>query len=154
MICPFCSHPDQKVLDSRDAREGQSIRRRRECLECGRRFTTFETYERPRLFVVKRDGTRQEFNSEKILNSMLLACGKRPVPVERLRIAASQIERDLFQEFEDEVPSTEVGERVMRVLRAIDTVAYVRFASVYQEFESLSDFSLILKACRTPVQAD
>jgi transcriptional repressor NrdR len=154
MICPFCSHPDQKVLDSRDAREGQSIRRRRECLECGRRFTTFETYERPRLFVVKRDGTRQEFASEKVLNSMLLACGKRPVPVERLRNAASQIERDLFQEFEDEVPSTEVGERVMRALREIDTVAYVRFASVYQEFESLSDFNLILKACRTPVQAE
>lgn len=150
MICPFCSHPDQKVLDSRDAREGQSIRRRRECIECGRRFTTFETYERPRLFLVKRDGTRQEFSSEKVLNSMLLACGKRPVPVERLRDAASQIERDLFQEFEDEVPSTEVGERVMRALREIDTVAYVRFASVYQEFESLSDFSSILKRCRTP----
>ncbi len=150
MICPFCSYPDQKVLDSREAREGQSIRRRRECLQCGRRFTTFETYERARLFVVKRDGTRQEFAMDKVLSSMLLACGKRPVPVDTLREAASQIERDLFQEHEDEVPSTEIGERVMRVLREIDTVAYVRFASVYQEFESLSDFSSILKRCKTP----
>lgn len=99
--------------------------------------------------MVKRDGTRQEFLSEKVLNSMILACGKRPVPVERLRIAASQIERDLFQEHEDEVPSTEVGERVMRALREIDTVAYVRFASVYQEFESVSDFSSILRSCRS-----
>ncbi len=148
MICPFCNHPDQKVLDSRDAREGQSIRRRRECIECGRRFTTFETYERPRLFVVKRDGTRQEFLGEKVLNSMILACGKRPVSVDVLRNTASKIEQDLVQEHDDEVPSTEVGERVMRALREIDTVAYVRFASVYQEFESLSDFSTILKRCK------
>lgn len=150
MICPFCSCPDQKVLDSRDAREGQAIRRRRECVQCGRRFTTFETYERPRLFVVKRDGTRQEFDPQKILNSMILACGKRPVPVESLRDTVSSIERDLYQEHDDEVASTEIGERVMRALREIDTVAYVRFASVYQEFESISDFSTILKRCKSP----
>lgn len=119
-------------------------------MQCGRRFTTFETYERPRLFVVKRDGTRQEFDAQKILNSMILACGKRPVPVESLRDAVSSIERDLYQEHDDEVASTEIGERVMRALRDIDTVAYVRFASVYQEFESISDFSTILKRCKSP----
>jgi len=150
MVCPFCSFPDQKVLDSRDAREGQAIRRRRECIGCGRRFTTFESYERPRLFVVKRDGTRQEFSFDKVLNSMILACGKRPVPVEMLRNTATGIERDLLQEYDDEVPSTEIGERVMKSLRQIDTVAYVRFASVYQEFESLSDFGAILKRCKAP----
>ncbi len=148
VICPFCSHPDQRVLDSRVARDGQAIRRRRECINCERRFTTFEIYERPRLFVVKRDGTRQEFAPEKLLNSMLLACGKRPVAVERLREAVSNLEKGLYEEFDDEVPSTVIGERVMRVLREIDTVAYVRFASVYQEFESVSDFSSILKRCR------
>lgn len=148
VICPFCSHPDQRVLDSRVARDGQAIRRRRECINCERRFTTFEVYERPRLFVVKRDGTRQEFAPDKLLNSMLLACGKRPVPVERLREAVANLERGLYEEFDDEVASTEIGERVMRILREIDTVAYVRFASVYQEFDSVSDFSTILKRCR------
>jgi transcriptional repressor NrdR len=100
--------------------------------------------------VVKRDGTRQEFDAQKILNSMILACGKRPVPVESLRDTVSSIERDLYQEHDDEVASTEIGERVMRALRDIDTVAYVRFASVYQEFESISDFSTILKRCKSP----
>lgn len=98
--------------------------------------------------MVKRDGTRQEFEPTKLLNSMLLACGKRPVPVERLREAVSMLEKGLYEEFDDEVASTEIGERVMRLLRDIDTVAYVRFASVYQEFESVSDFSSILKRCR------
>jgi transcriptional repressor NrdR len=145
MHCPYCGYPDQKVLESRVAREGEAIRRRRECLACGRRFTTFEIPERPRLFVVKRDGSRQEFSREKVLNSMLIACGKRPVPLETLRDASADIERDLFQEYEEEVPSTAVGERVMRSLSGIDTVAYVRFASVYQEFETLGDFTRIVE---------
>ncbi|HVL40358.1 MAG TPA: ATP cone domain-containing protein, partial [Fimbriimonadaceae bacterium] len=100
MKCPYCGHEDQKVLDSRPARDGEAIRRRRECLGCERRFTTFEAPERPRLYVVKRDGTREEFNREKVLGSMLIACGKRPVPVETVREAAEFIERDVFQEFE------------------------------------------------------
>lgn len=145
MHCPYCGYPDQKVLESRVAREGEAIRRRRECLACGRRFTTFETPERPRLFVVKRDGSRQEFSRDKVLTSMVIACGKRPVPVETLRNAACDIERDLFQEFEEEVSSSVVGERVMRSLAGIDTVAYVRFASVYQEFETLGDFTRIVE---------
>jgi transcriptional repressor NrdR len=146
MKCPYCGSCEQKVLDSRPAREGEAIRRRRECDACGRRFTTFEAPERPRLFVVKRGGAREEFSREKVLGSMLVACGKRPVPIETVRAAAERIERDLFTEFEDEVPSTEVGERVMHALMGIDTVAYVRFASVYREFASLSDFREIVES--------
>ena len=149
MKCPYCGFDDQKVLDSRPAREGEAIRRRRECLSCGRRFTTFEAPELPRLYLVKRGGARQEFSREKVLNSMLVACGKRPVPLETLRAAAERIETDLFQEFVDEVPSTEVGERVMRELKAVDTVAYVRFASVYKQFETIADFQNIVEDVST-----
>jgi transcriptional repressor NrdR len=146
MKCPYCGHEDQKVLDSRPARDGEAIRRRRECLRCERRFTTFEAPERPRLYVVKRDGTREEFNREKVLGSMLIACGKRPVPVETVREAAEFIERDVFQEFEDEVSSREIGDRVMRALKMIDPIAYVRYASVYKEFSSVEDFRDIVSS--------
>lgn len=145
MRCPFCGYIDQKVLDSRPAREGDSIRRRRECLSCGRRFTTFEEPERPRLFVVKRGGAREEFSRDKCLTSMLIACRKRPIPVEVLKDAVERIERDLFHEFEDEVPTKAIGERVMRELQTIDQVAYVRFASVYREFETVRDFARIVE---------
>lgn len=146
MKCPFCGFADQKVLDSRPARDSEAIRRRRECIGCGRRFTTFEAPELPRLFVVKRRGDREEFSRDKILSSMLTACGKRPVPFDVVRDAAERIERDLFQEFEDEVPSTEIGERVMRALKGIDGVAYIRFASVYREFATLEDFARIVES--------
>jgi transcriptional repressor NrdR len=146
MRCPFCGYIDQKVLDSRPAREGEAIRRRRECLGCNRRFTTFEEPEKPRLFVVKRDGSREEFSRDKCLNSMLIACRKRPVSVDTLKGAVGHIERDLFQEFEDEAPTSAIGERVMNELRRIDQVAYVRFASVYREFETVSDFRAIVDA--------
>lgn len=146
MRCPYCGCDDQKVLDSRPARDGDAIRRRRECNDCGRRFTTFEEPERPRLFVIKRGGSREEFNRDKLINSMIVASRKRPVSVERLRRAADSVERELFQEFEDEVPSTEIGERVMNELRKIDTVAYVRFASVYREFQTVSDFRSIVES--------
>jgi transcriptional repressor NrdR len=145
MKCPYCGFTDQKVLDSRVAKEGDAIRRRRECISCGRRFTTYEAPERPRLYVVKRGGHREEFDREKVLNSMLVACGKRPVPVETVRDAAARIERDCFQELEDEVASTNIGEKVMRELMSIDTVAYVRFASVYKEFATISDFRRIVE---------
>lgn len=141
MRCPFCGHSDQKVLDSRPAPDGEAVRRRRECLQCNRRFTTVERAERPRLFVIKRDGSRQEFSRDKTFESMRVASGKRPVSTETLRDAVGRIERDLFQEFEDEVSSKEIGGRVMRELASIDTVAYVRFASVYQEFETVTDFA-------------
>lgn len=118
-------------------------------MACGRRFTTFEEPEKPRLFVVKRDGSRQEFDKEKVFESMRIACGKRPVSMDALRRAVDRIEGDLFQEFEDETRSIAIGERVMRELRDIDTVAYVRFASVYREFESIADFTNIVDSVQS-----
>ena len=144
MRCPFCGFPDQKVLDSRPGIDGETIRRRRECNACSRRFTTFERSERPRLFVVKRDGSRQEFVKDKCLHSMLIACRKRRVAIEDLKDAVDTIERELFQEVDDEVASSIIGDKVMVALRDIDTVAYVRFSSVYREFETVSDFQEIL----------
>lgn len=144
MQCPYCGFIDQKVLESRSAREGDAIRRRRECLSCGRRFTTFETPERPRLFVVKRNGSRCDFSREKVLTSMLIACRKRRVPLEDIQDAVDRIERDLFQEFDTEVATAAIGERVLRELLEIDSVAYVRFASVYREFETMADFKAII----------
>lgn len=145
MRCPFCGNPDQKVLDSRPSMEGDAIRRRRECAQCGRRFTTHERAERPRLYVVKRDGSREEFDREKCLHSMNVACRKRLVPVERLREAVARVERDLFMDAEAEVPTAKVGDRVLRELRAIDPVAFVRFASVYREFATPEDFHSIIE---------
>ncbi|MFN8221466.1 MAG: transcriptional regulator NrdR [Fimbriimonadales bacterium] len=145
MLCPYCGYDDQKVLDSRPAREGEAIRRRRECLRCERRFTTFEEPERPRLFVVKRGGGREEFSREKMLNSMLIACRKRPVSIESLREAVGRVERVLFHDFEDEVPSTAIGDRVLHELFNLDEVAYVRFASVYQDFETIANFREIVE---------
>jgi transcriptional repressor NrdR len=144
MRCPFCGFDDQKVLDSRPARDGEAIRRRRECLNCERRFTTFEAPERPRLLVVKRDGSRTDFNKDKVLHSMLLAARKRPVPADVLRAAVERVERGLFDSFDDEVPTSAIGQRVLQELAEIDVVAYVRFASVYQEFETLQDFIEII----------
>lgn len=148
MNCPYCGNDDLKVLDSRPARDGEAIRRRRECGNCRRRFTTFEGFEKPRLFVVKRDGAREEFERDKVMNSMVIACRKRRVPIEDLHNAIDRIERDLYQEYEDEVPSAVIGEAVMNELQGIDTVAYVRFASVYREFQTINDFREIINAMR------
>ncbi len=141
MRCPFCGHPDQKVLDSRPGADGESIRRRRECMACSRRFSTLERFERSRLFAVKRDCSREEFDRNKVFESMRVACGKRSVSMDTLREAAGRIERDLFQEFEDEVATREIGNRVMRELASIDSVGFVRFAFVYKEFETVDDFA-------------
>lgn len=145
MHCPFCGHADQKVLDSRPCVDGEAIRRRRECTECGRRFTTFERPERPRMFVIKRNGSREEFSRDKVFDSMRVACRKRPVSVETLRGLSERIERDVYQDFEDEVASREVGLRVLRELAPVDNVAYVRFASVYREFETVLDFAHLIE---------
>ena len=141
MRCPYCGNEEQRVLDSRPVTEVDAIRRRRECSGCGRRFTTFERAERPRLFVVKRDGRRQEFDREKLTESMRLAARKRPVSTPALRAAADAIERDLLNELVEEAGSREVGARAMRALQGLDPVAYVRYASVYQEFDCLGDFA-------------
>ena len=140
MKCPFCAYPESKVVDSRPSDEGSSIRRRRECLSCCRRFTTYETVEFAPIMVVKKDGRRQSFDRRKILNGMLRACEKRPVSPETLGAVVTRIEQDLQSSAEHEIRSEELGEIVMRHLRTLDQVAYVRFASVYREFQDIASF--------------
>ncbi len=140
MRCPFCNHPESKVVDSRPSDEGNSIRRRRECLECHRRFTTYETMESLPMVVIKKDGSRQTFDKSKLLNSMIRACEKRTVSFDTLNGIADEIEQTLQNEMVREIPSARVGELVMDKLRDVDEVSYVRFASVYRQFKDISTF--------------
>ena len=140
MKCPFCAYPESKVVDSRPSEEGTSIRRRRECLSCSRRFTTYETVEFAPIMVVKKDGRRQSFDRQKILGGMFRACEKRPVPADTLEEIVNRIEQDLQSSMRREIKSGELGEIVMRYLRNLDEVAYVRFASVYREFQDIGSF--------------
>ena len=145
MKCPFCGHQEDKVVDSRASSDGSSIRRRRECLGCGKRFTTYEHVEEQPLMVVKKDGRREPFDRHKLLGGLVKACEKRPVSMDDLEKLVDELERELSQQFEREVPSREVGERVMKKLHALDPVAYVRFASVYREFKDVEQFMRELK---------
>ena len=145
MRCPYCNAPESKVIDSRPTDESNSIRRRRECLGCGKRFTTYETVESVPLVVVKKDGSRQSFDKQKILNSMLRACDKRSVSLDTLERAVSDIEQRLLNSMDREIPTDRVGELVMEALRGIDQVAYVRFASVYRQFSDIQSFMDELK---------
>ena len=138
MRCPFCGYAESKVIDSRPAEEGSTIRRRRECLSCKKRFTTYEIMERLPLVVVKRDGSRQTFDRIKVMNGMLRACEKRPVSLSALEKIADDIEQDLQNSLEREVSTTEIGEMVMKKLKGVDEVAYVRFASVYRRFQDIN----------------
>lgn len=140
MRCGFCGHLDSKVVDSRQTEDGIKIRRRRECLSCGARFTTYEIIETIPLVVIKRDKSRQLFDDKKILSCLLRACGKRPVSVETLEKLVSDIQEHYANQMIKEVNSTELGELVMEKLKAIDQVAYVRFASVYKEFKDINSF--------------
>ena len=140
MKCPSCGHLEDRVIDSRSAREGQAIRRRRECLKCKRRFTTYEVVELTPLLVIKKDGRREPFSRDKILNGLLRACEKRPIPAEKLHAIVDAIENDLMRQGVDEVQSSVIGERVMEELHRLDEVAYVRFASVYRHFKDLNQF--------------
>ncbi len=140
MKCPYCSNLESKVVDSRPSDEGSSIRRRRECLECHKRFTTYETVESLPLVVIKRDGSRQTFDKSKLLNGMIRACEKRPVSFDTLNNIATEIEQSLQNEMEREVSSAVIGELVMAKLKGVDEVAYVRFASVYRQFKDISTF--------------
>lgn len=140
MRCPACHHNGTRVLDSRPSHEGRSIRRRRECEECNQRFTTFEMVEEVPLIVVKKDGTRQEFNRDKIIRGLIRACEKRPVPLETLEKIVIDVERELRGRGKNEVNSHDVGELVMERLADIDDVAYVRFASVYRQFKDINVF--------------
>ena len=140
MNCPFCNHADSKVVDSRPTDEGGSIRRRRECLACQRRFTTYETVEQMAMYVVKKDGTRQPFDKSKILNGLTRACEKRPVPLATLEGVANEVEQLLQNSLEREVSTNVIGELIMEKLREIDQVAYIRFASVYRSFDDIDSF--------------
>ena len=140
MKCPFCANPESKVVDSRPADEGSSIRRRRECLVCHKRFTTYETIESVPLVVIKKDGSRQAFDRSKLLGSMLKSCEKRTVSLSTLEGIVGEIEQSLQNEMEREVTSTEIGNMVMEKLKAVDEVAYVRFASVYRQFKDINTF--------------
>lgn len=140
MKCPYCGFPESKVVDSRPAEEGTTIRRRRECQSCQKRFTTYEIIERIPLVVVKKDGRRQTFDKVKLLNSMIRACEKRPVTVAELQEVADNIEQEVQNSLEREVSSSEIGELVMKELKTLDEVAYVRFASVYRQFKDINTF--------------
>ena len=140
MKCPYCSYPESKVVDSRHSDDGLSIRRRRECLQCQRRFTTYETVESLPIVVVKKDGSRQSFDRRKVLGGMIRACEKRPVPLAELEKIAEEIEQDLQNSMEREISTEAIGEKVMERLRNVDQVAYVRFASVYRQFKDINSF--------------
>ena len=140
MRCPKCTSIPDKVIDSRISKEGNTIRRRRECLECGHRYTTIETLVRDGIMVTKRDGRREEFDREKLLHAIRAACHKRPVDLEQITMIVDDVIDALEAQYESEIPSRAIGDEVMRHLRRIDQVAYVRFASVYKEFRDLSDF--------------
>jgi len=145
MKCPFCSSESTRVLDSRPTEDNTSIRRRRECEDCGGRFTTYERYERLPFFVIKKDGRRERFNREKIMNGLLRACEKRPISLERLSSIVDSIEDEVTRSGRHEVLSQEIGKMIMAKLKLLDRVAYVRFASVYKEFRDIDHFMDIIK---------
>ena len=145
MKCVYCGSEESKVLDSRSTDETNAIRRRRECLGCGKRFTTYETIEMTPILVVKTDGSRQAFDINKVKNGMIKACEKRPVSMSQIEEVAANIEKTLQNNFSQEVPSSELGEMVMEALKKLDEVAYVRFASVYRQFKDIDSFKKLLE---------
>lgn len=145
MICPYCSHPETKVLDSRESEN--SVRRRRECEKCNKRFTTYEKVEFD-LTIIKKDNRREPFSREKLKNSMLKATGKRPIPSEKIDKIVDEIEQELRNLKSYEIPSRKIGDRVMLKLKSLDKVAYIRFASVYKEFKDIDDLAEELKKVR------
>ena len=155
MRCPYCGHIEDKVVDSRESKDGDSIRRRRECLECGRRFTSYERIDEIPYMVVKKDGRREVFDRNKILAGLLRACEKRPISMGQLDSIVDQVEKDVQDTSDRELPTSEIGKIIMRRLKALDKVAYVRFASVYLEFEDVTEFMTELKdlvRARAPVK--
>ena len=145
MKCPFCRKEDDRVVDSRASSDGMSVRRRRECLKCGKRFTTYEYIEDTPLMVIKKDSRREPFDRKKVLSGLIKACEKRPIPVEKLEAIVERVERELQRKFEQEVHAKDIGETVMKELEKLDEVAYVRFASVYRQFKDINHFMKELK---------
>ena len=140
MTCPFCAHREDRVIDSRESKEGDLIRRRRQCLGCERRFTTYERTDEIPYMVVKKDGRREKFDRQKVLNGLLKACEKRPVGMARLAELVNHVESMLFENTDRELSTTVIGEILMEKLQAIDKIAYVRFASVYRDFQDVEAF--------------
>ena len=145
MKCPFCSSDEDKVIDSRSSNEGKSVRRRRECLKCDKRFTTYEYVEEIPLMVIKKDGRREAFDRNKIISGIMKACEKRPVSVEKIEGIVDRVEKELQKSFDKEVKAQVIGELVMDYLHKLDEVAYVRFASVYRQFKDINQFMKELK---------
>ena len=145
MKCPFCAHLGDKVVDSRESKEGEVIRRRRECLDCGRRFTSYERIEEIPYMVIKKDGTRERFERQKLIAGLLKACEKRPVSVAAIDAVADRVESMMQERPEKEIPTAEIGAFVMQELKQLDKVAYVRFASVYRHFRDIGEFMNELK---------
>jgi transcriptional repressor NrdR len=143
--CPFCSHLEDKVVDSRESKEGDVIRRRRECLQCGKRFTSYERIDQIPQLVVKKDGRRERFDREKVMQGLLKACEKRPVPVKALEQVVERVEAMVQESPDREVPTVQVGEFLMERLKELDKVAFVRFASVYRDFKDVDQFMATLK---------
>lgn len=154
MRCPFCGKPDTRVVDSRDVRDGEAVRRRRECMSCERRFTTYERVEQRELVVVKRDGRREPFSPSKLRDKLQIALTKRPVPTGEVERIVRETEAELLDRNVSEIPSTEIGEIVLRKLRELDQVAYIRFASVYREFRDLDDWRREMAALDRDETAD
>jgi transcriptional repressor NrdR len=146
MKCPFCGELENKVIDSRLSREESETRRRRECLSCGRRFTTYEHVEKVPIMIIKKDGRREAFSKDKVRSGMQSACQKRQISINVIEAFIDELERDLMEMGENEIPSSIIGEKVMKKLHALDDVAYVRFASVYREFKDVHDFYSELKS--------
>jgi len=153
MKCPFCQFLEDRVLDSRVVRDGESIKRRRECLKCGRRYTTFEHIEERRIRVVKKDGRREAFDRQKILRGLEVACRKRPISSDAVERIVDDLERSLYDRGEREVQAAVIGEMLVEALRKLDPVAYVRFASVYRDFQDLGQFQDLLELLRPGVKA-
>ena len=149
MRCPFCSHANGRVVDSRSSKEGESIRRRRECLKCGRRYTTYERIEEVAQMVIKKDGRRETFDRWKLKSGILKSVEKRPIGLEQVEAMIDEVERELFNSSEHEVSTSDLGEAVMMKLKKLDEVAYVRFASVYRQFKDLNEFMSELKVMLT-----
>lgn len=140
MNCPFCNHYDSKVVDSRPTEEGQAIRRRRECMACSKRFTTYEKIEQIPLMVVKKSGNREAFNSNKVMNGILKACEKRPVSLNDIEKIVDDVEKEVYNSMEKEITTELIGELIIERIKRLDEVAYVRFASVYREFKDINTF--------------
>ncbi len=154
MKCPGCAFEEDKVIDSRSTKEGTVTRRRRECLKCGHRYTTYEYIEPAQLVVIKKDGRREDFERRKVLEGILKACEKRPIARQKVEEVTDVIVSELQSEFRTEIPSSEIGERVMKHIKELDEVAYVRFASVYRHFEDITEFMQELRTLIREAKAD